>query len=196
MRDFWYYAYGSNARLAGLAAYLTPTEDRAKTLTAPGLTNELNVPYKTLLVPYPVYFAGKSKTWGGSVAFLSLESTPDLQAVGRAYLLNGAQLLSVLQKENGAPGLRLPDLNKVTKPLDLGLPNDPDGYRNKYNVIMPLGNLDGRSVFTATTNRPLKKSVPGAAYTAQVLAGISEILGEAAAQEYVQAALSRAEAAK
>lgn len=196
MRDFWYYAYGSNTRLAGLAAYLTTTEDRAKTLSSANFEGELNVPYQTLLVPHALYFAGKSKTWGGSVAFLSLEHTPNLHSVGRAYLLNEAQLLTVFRKENGVPTLQLPDLSKVTKPASLDLPSDPDGYRNKYNVIMPLGNLNGRPVYTATTNRKLKKSVPSAAYAAQVLDGISELLEAEAAKSYVQAAINRTADAK
>lgn len=151
----WYVAYGSNMDPLALNRYLTPqtaVED-----------------VRNVKLDREVYFAGRSKTWGAAVAFLTLHAVPEVVTHARAFLLPHAAFADLAWGENGLdadPGLidsAMASLN-CDEHADLGLKMDDEGYRGKYNALLRLQDIEGVSAYTLTTSHSLVRGEPAADY--------------------------------
>ena len=120
-------------------------------------------------LPYDLYFAGESRTWGaGGVAFVDHPLVEPAATIGRAYLLTAGQFEDVVAQESG----------RDTTPIDLSplMAGEPhitgDGW---YDMLLPVGIRDGVPVVTFTCPQPLAERVstaPGEAYVTVIVAGI------------------------
>ncbi len=145
----WYASYGSNLHRDRFLHYL-----RGGTHTGTGIghrgARDPQPPRadRPVRVPFPLYFAGRSRRWAGGVAFLDHARTTPAPTLSRAYLMTVAQLEDVLSQESG----------RETEPLDVdavveaGALTVGEGY---YDLVLHCGSHRGIPVMTFTSPRPM-----------------------------------------
>lgn len=175
--SLWYVAYGSNTCRDRLSAYLEGTAGpagpalmarygahRGCAECAPPLDD------RWLTVPHRLRFRGRSRRWGGAVAFLDLAPAPDVATPARAWLLTVAQLRGLVGQE-----ARLPDdpppavLDGLTA---TGACSTVGG--GWYDTLLRLPDVDGRLAVAVTTAQDLPEGEPTEAYLATLAAGRAE----------------------
>lgn len=183
----WYVAYGSNLCRDRLMAYLcgTVAPDRpgaAGGADRPGPASARFGPHRGGPDPTPpradlwcaidhrVTFRGRSRRWGGGVAFLDLHPTPGTATEARAWLLTAAQVVGLAGQEarlrrDPDPAL-LQDLGPPGSTVTLG-----GGW---YDTLLRLPDLEGRRAVTVTTAQDLPATAPTPAYLATIEAGRAE----------------------
>ena len=98
----WYVSYGSNLNLARFRAYLQGGRAPGNDVDHAGCTDPAP-PRDDVAIElnHSLYFAGRSKRWGGtSAAFVSL-SAQNPPCLARAYLITQGQFVDVVRQENG-----------------------------------------------------------------------------------------------
>ncbi|GJF33080.1 hypothetical protein KNE206_57800 [Kitasatospora sp. NE20-6] len=175
----WYAAYGSNLRRARLGLYLAGGRLPGSTRVHPGC-RDARPPTADLpvLLPGTLYFARRSRVWGGGMAFLDPDDAGELPA--RVYLLTYGQLLDIAAQEmhrtpgDGPVPDSLPDL--ATAYRDGRLQLGPGRYEN----LLCAGTLDGHPVLTLTApggSATAELGAPTAAYCRAIAAGLAESHG-------------------
>lgn len=91
----WYACYGSNINYERFMKYIKGDEkynssSGCKDKSAPKEARQY-------IFPYPIYFAGKSNTWGGGVAFLDYKTTG--KSYGKIYQITMGQFKDILKQE-------------------------------------------------------------------------------------------------
>lgn len=190
----WYVAYGSNLCRDRLMAYLRGTvapdrpgvaggADRAGPRSArfgahrggpdptpPGADLWCTVEHR-------VSYRGRSRRWGGGVAFLDLHPTPGTTTEARAWLLTAAQVVGLAGQEARLPGDPDPALLD-----DLGPPGTTVALGGGwYDTLLRLPDLGGRRAVTVTTAQDLPSTAPTPAYLATIAAGRAERPGRGGA---------------
>jgi hypothetical protein len=165
--DVWYAAYGSNLSAERFACYVSGGVAPGSTGRNPGC-RDTTPPRddRPVELPYRLYFAGDSRTWGGGVAFVD-GNVPD-RTLGRAWLLSEEQFDDVVAQENGLrPG------SGITS-----------GW---YRSVLPCGTIDGLPVLTITSAARRPANPPSDAYLAHLAVGLQQAhdLGPAAIAEYL-----------
>lgn len=133
----WYVAYGSNIAGERFAQYLSTEPDDPR---VSGANN------RWITIDHLLYFAGESKTWGGSVAFLSLRPAVGASTPGYARLIEEEDLELIARRENGAADDRPLLLRGGLRPPD----------------------IDGKPAVTLTTARLLSLGQPTSEYRAVI----------------------------
>jgi hypothetical protein len=122
-------------------------------------------------LPYELYFAGHSTTWGSSgVAFIRAGTEEAAKTLGRMYLITAGQFDDVVLQENGRqPGTSiLPSMAELAAHATLDLPGN--GY---YRRLLYIGGQTEGPIFTFTTaRRDLRPNAPSEAYVKMIVAGI------------------------
>ena len=137
MEYIWYACYGSNINRSRFMLYINKCGDKTPPME--------DRPFE---FDHPVFFAGKSSTWGGKgKAFLDMEK--DGHALGRIYKITREQYADVKGNEGA-----------------------------DYNREINLGELDGIPVVTFTCVNMPKRSVPSPAYLDTILDGLKETYPE------------------
>jgi len=142
----WYVCYGSNLLWSRFERYITEgfCEENNKKYNG---CSDKTLPSKNVAVelPYQLYFAKESGSWGGmGVAFIDLKhpgKTP-----GHAYLINQGQLYDIQAQEG------------------------PGWYQIFY-----LGTIDGIPAFTLTSPIRYKENAPSEKYLDTINRGIKEL---------------------
>ena len=97
----WYVAYGSNLCEERFMMYINGGTYKISGVdkTYDGCTDKTPpIVSKPFFIPYDIYFAKKSKTWGDcGVAFL--DTTKDGNSLGRAYLIKEEQFHEINKQE-------------------------------------------------------------------------------------------------
>lgn len=190
----WYAAYGSNLSTARFRCYLEGGRPVGATRTY-----ELCPHGATFLDTRPVaidrqlQFGRRSITWdGGGVAFLGHEPSPRHRTLGRVYLLELPQLAHVARQENRLGRDDDADLiawELLREQLPSVLPMPASRY---YNVLLPLGELEGRPIVTLTGPAgAVPPNRPSPPYRDTIVQGLRETwpaLSEAEIDEYLAAA--------
>jgi hypothetical protein len=98
----WYVSYGSNLNRSRFLAYLQGGRVAGNDVDHAGSTDPAPPRHDVAVeLEHSLYFAGRSKRWGGtSAAFVSL-SVQDPPCFARAYLITEGQFLDVVRQENG-----------------------------------------------------------------------------------------------
>lgn len=150
----WYAAYGSNMLWERFRHYLEGGSFRGQgTNHSPCINPALPQEKRAILLPYPMYFANHSGSWEGKgVSFLDVH-TPG-QSMGVCYLITQQQLDHIYREENGG---FIPSLHSTW-----------------YNLLHPLGDLDGHPVYTITNRSTLTPNAPGERYLKVLTEGLSE----------------------
>lgn len=160
----WYVAYGSNMLPSRLRRYLPSRSEPLRT--------------RPVRLRNIVYFAGQSRVWGQSVAFLT--PTADEHAPPRtlavAYRVTESELHDVAVGENAVDfafdGF-LPSLVEVASAVELPVIVDASPYRGKYNLLLRLDDIEGSPAYTVTTSRALKRGRPAAGYLDVIARGLA-----------------------
>ncbi len=184
----WYVAYGSNMVADRLRAYLEgasggPHAPRSPTGAAgTGALGDRFGAHRGCTDPTPprsdralvldraVAFRGRSRRWGGGVAFLERDPTPGTATPARAWLLGLDQIADLVAQEARLAVSPEPAVLAALAPggmLTLG-----GGW---YDTVLRLSDLDGRPALTVTTVQDLPATEPTAAYLATLAAGHAEV---------------------
>ncbi len=117
-------------------------------------------------LPGTLVFSGRSRVWGGGMAFHDL--TGPGTVVARAYRLTFGQLSDLVSQESRHP---------VGRDLARGRPPMAPGARRRRSTRRwrHLGERDGLPMLTLTSRRPLDVAAPSAAYLRTILRGLHEV---------------------
>lgn len=166
----WYVSYGSNLRSSRLAYYLAGGTMPGTTHVYPGCRDR-RPPRATapLRLPGSVYFALKSKVWGGGMAFYD-PAVPG-PAAARAYLLSRQQFVDIAAQEmHREPG---GDLD-LTALLGAGRAVLGPG---RYETVLLVGHWGPVPLLTFTAPWGLADvapTAPSGAYLDMLAAGLRE----------------------
>jgi len=165
----WYVAYGSNMNAARFGCYISGGRPRGARRTYLGCRDQ-SPPRRDVAIHLPggLAFAGRSRVWGGGIAFFDPQADGELAA--RAYLITFGQLSDVVAQETRRP---------VGSDLALGSGVDrrwalPSAA---YETLLHLDDRDGLPMFTITSLQNLDPAPPSAPYVRTMLDGLGEAFG-------------------
>lgn len=159
----WYACYGSNLSKGRFFCYISNCRD----MTLPKDNKRIDI-------PYPLYFAKKSKNWENKgVAFIGRKKTASNITHGRMYLITAEQFIDVVKQENA-------------KKIDATLSIDFDSIKESgykvvctgwYGNIVYLDEDNNLSVLTCTA--PWDKGdekfiTPSEKYLSTIILGLKE----------------------
>lgn len=175
--EVWYVSYGSNMSEARLACYIEGGRPTGATKTYPG-ARDPRVPRRDMKAELPgrLYFAGKSPTWGGGVAFYDHDTPGPTPA--RAYLVTAEQFADIAAQEMH----RLPDpedpLEEVVMGgMDVGRHEAGPGH---YETLIQVGEHEGAPMLTFTAphgSSHVPHTEPADAYLQMLSQGLRESHG-------------------
>jgi hypothetical protein len=163
----WYVAYGSNLLLERFRCYLAGGRPVGGNRTYPGCRDGSD-PRAIIAteIPGTLYFAGRSRMWGGGMALYDARGTGMVAA--RAYLITVAQFSDVAAQEmRRAPGVDL----DVT---GIGV----DGYHalgpGFYETVVGIGCREGLSMMAITAGVRADQTLapPSRPYLRTIAAGL------------------------
>jgi hypothetical protein len=165
----WYVAYGSNMNGARFGCYIAGGRPRGARRTYLGCRDQSPPPRDVAIhLSGGLAFAGKSRVWGGGIAFYNPDVDGELAA--RAYLLTFGQLSDVVAQETRRP-----------VGSDLALGNGVDRRwalpSAAYETLLHVGERDGLPMFTITSLQNLDPAPPSAPYVRTMLDGLGETFG-------------------
>jgi len=184
--EVWYVGYGSNLDENRLDKYLP---DRKTTGPKPGRQTRW-----VELEHHQIYFAGKSKTWDGAVAFCALKSEQPRPFPVKAHRLQLEELSVVAAKENGYSSIAWDpaiafDL-EINEWLPLPVALAKDGFAGKYNAVLRLPDIDNIRAYTLSTSRVLPIDKPAPAYIELIVTALTDHIGAARAHSLLKMAVS------
>lgn len=179
--EVWYVSYGSNMCAARLAAYLEGGAPPGAHHEYAG-AHDARPPRESVAVDLPgrIYFAGRSRTWGGGVAFY--DHTVPGPTPARAYRIGVSQFADVAAQEmHRVPDPQDPLREVLVAGLDAGL---PDGRHaagpGRYETLVEVGRRDGLPMLTFTAPHGLDavpRTEPTGSYLAMLAEGLRESRG-------------------
>lgn len=173
----WYVAYGSNLALQRFRVYLTGGPVPGGARDYPGCRDpQPPTEVAALHVPGGLVFAGRSRVWGGGIAFL--DPCAGRTVAARAYLLTCGQAADVVAQEirqpPGGTWARHTEeqLASVTEHL-------PTSITALYDTLHLLGDRDGVPMFTLTHGDvgSMPTATPTAPYVRWITVGLREAHG-------------------
>jgi hypothetical protein len=174
----WYVAYGSNLYRERFSCYLAGGRPEGGARTYAGCRDASPARAEhPVMLPGGIYFAHRSPTWGGGIAFYD----PELpgRAAARAYLLTRQQFGDVLVQEMH---------REVGEDLDL-TPALTGGLQTlgpgRYETVIKVGEHEGRPMLTFTSPHgagPADLNAPTASYLTMLGHGLRESHGWTAAR--------------
>ncbi|WP_067811082.1 histone deacetylase [Actinomadura kijaniata] len=169
----WYVAYGSNLHAERFACYLAGGRPAGGARHYTGCRDPRPARAQApVTVPGGIYFAHRSLTWGGGMAFYD----PDLpgRTAARAYLLTLQQFCDVMSQEMRRATGADPDLSRV---LGEGRQRLGPG---RYETVLKIGERDGHPMLTFTAPHGVdgaELNPPTAPYLAMLGHGLREAHG-------------------
>jgi len=176
MPRVWYVAYGSNLGHDRFRCYLSGGRPAGGMRVYAGCRDP-GEPARTigLDVPGGLVFGGRSRVWGGGMAFYDAQAPG--RAACRAYLVTADQFADVTAQE-----MRRPSGGEFAREL-AGLLIDVETVHTmgpgRYETITRLGVHDGTPMFTVTHGdvANLEAAAPTAPYLRWICAGLREAHG-------------------
>ncbi len=168
----WYLAYASNLSPQRFRCYLAGGRPAGSARTYEGCRDP-SPPRQArpVWLPGALSFGGRSRVWGGAMAFYDPAATGRVAA--RAYLLTYAQFSDVVAQESRRP---------LGTPLVLG--DEPDGRHpelsNVYDIVLQLEPVGEVPRLTLTSGQLPPPAAPSSAYVRTILAGLAIGFGLAA----------------
>ncbi|HVM18739.1 MAG TPA: hypothetical protein VM307_02140 [Egibacteraceae bacterium] len=165
----WYAAYGSNTLRARLMAYIEGADaEGVFGLHAGGRVAHPPADETVTTLRHALYFAGTSRRWPGSVAFVDPREHPTAMTYARCYLLQWQQIEDLVAHENGQE-----DIDPITHLPTVGASRRlPVG--GKYDLLLRLGDIDGTPAVTVTTSQDFPRGDPHPSYLDAIRAGLQE----------------------
>lgn len=174
MSQLWYVSYGSNMSRQRLLCYLQGGCPPGGARIYPGARDtsppSADVPAE---LPGRVYFAGKSLTWGGGMAFY--DHTRPGPTPARAYRISTGQFADITAQEMRRPPEAGSDLERL---LTEGLPAPVHRCGpGRYETLVQVGERDGLPMLTFTSPGgawDAEPAPPSQAYLAMIAEGLRE----------------------
>jgi hypothetical protein len=160
-RLVWYAGYGSNLKRSRFESYVNGCRDRS----APRGDRPIELPYE-------LYFADHSGTWGGAPAFIR-RSSGAVRAYGRMYLISYEQFNDVVRQENGRsiPGATIvPNYAEIARGNEWQLANI-----RLYGRMLKIGLQESIPIITFTaTSDDFQVGAPSECYVRAIVSGLEE----------------------
>lgn len=174
----WYASYGSNLCAARLACYVVGGRPQGGRRTYPG-ARDTTPPTRDIALTLPgrIYFAGRSTTWGGGMAFYDHEAPGPTPA--RAYLVTPEQFADIaVQERDDVPHPDSLVERALRDPAVLAAEDDSvQCGEGLYSRLLRVGTIDGAPVLTFTAPHGIddvEHVAPTAPYLAMIGAGLAE----------------------
>ena len=166
----WYAGYGSNLDKERFYCYIRGGRPKGNIRKNDGCRdNSLPLSEKKMLIPYELYFSGKSESWnGGGVAYIHPQKDDTQLTYAHLYLITREQFCDIAMQEN--------DLDMIPEiPFDIiiNLGQHTFPKVKAYNHLLFLGKEDDLPVFTFTHYRCFENtSQPSRSYLAAIARGL------------------------
>jgi hypothetical protein len=162
----WYVAYASNLRAERLRCYLAGGRPAGARRTYEGCRDPSPPTGDRLLrLAGGLVFSGRSRVWGGALAFY--DPTAGSEVVARGYRLTFGQLSDLVSQEAR---------HTVGRDLTPAGEGEPWPTPSRvYESVVPLGDHDGLPLLTLTSLQPLEPAPPSAPYLRTILRGLEEV---------------------
>jgi hypothetical protein len=172
--EVWYVSYGSNMCRDRLAAYLLGGRPEGAQRSYVGArTPAMPVDDVAVELPGRLYFAGRSTTWGGGIAFYDHDQPGPTAA--RAYRITAEQFADVAAQEmHRLPEEGDPIEEVIVGGLDAGRHEAGPGH---YETLIEVGRRDGLPMLTFTAPHgfdAVPHTQPTDAYLAMLAQGLRE----------------------
>lgn len=174
----WYVSYGSNMSFERLACYIEGGRPSGGARTNPG-AHDPRLPSRTIAVELPgaLYFAGRSRQWGGGgTAFYDHDAIGPTAA--RGYLLTAAQFADIAAQEMH----RVPDPDDPLQEVLVGGLTDGrhEAGPGHYETLIQVGEHAGLPMLTFTAphgSDHVAHTEPSPEYRATLALGLREAHG-------------------
>lgn len=180
-RRVWYAAYGSNLHWPRFRCYLqggrAPGGSRVH---APCVDRRPPRARTAATLPFPLFFAGRSPTWGGGIAFVD-PSRRDARTLARLYLVTAEQFAGIAAGEAHRKRVSLPPARAAASSWYRFAPG-------AYGVVVRCGQRGGLPILTVTgPPAHAQLASPRPTYLATIAAGLAEThrLSASAAADYL-----------
>lgn len=183
----WYACYGSNLREERFMCYISGGTPAGAHKNFTGCADKTAPEASAgFVMNREMYFAKESETWdGGGICFLKPEEKPEVETLGRRYLISHSQFTDLVRQELKFEGKLTIDLNELVKTGYYDCM--PDG---RYGLLLHLGDIDGIPVVTFTSEVFLEEEInaPSEAYLSTIIRGLDEIydLSEQQIEDYLK----------
>ena len=168
----WYASYGSNVNQERFLCYIKGGKPAGSDTVEIGCRDkQLPKDSQPVSIPFPLYFSGYSKKWGGAPAFIGHEQDEGHHTLGRMYLVAEEQFIDVVRQENRKPQLFI-NLDKVIQQQSVTIDQN-----SSYGRIVYLGENGDYPIFTFTSNQDISECVaskPSASYLSTIVKGIKQ----------------------
>ncbi|MFI8567661.1 hypothetical protein ACIGGF_14000 [Rhodococcus sp. NPDC078407] len=192
--QLWYVSYGSNLLRERFFNYLTGSDDSSEFGAHPAPpSTALPAAEKWLWIDHALYFAGISKRWTGSSAFVSTAVNSTSSSVAHGYLIDRDQFSHLAAVENVVASVDIEAVDTLAVGQWARLPLDRQGesFRGKYDSLLRLSDIDGRLAFTLTSSIVREPGEPSSRYLSTIRRGLLSASGDLNVDAYLQAAIER-----
>ena len=168
----WYAAYGSNLKRERFLCYIKGGQPEGASEPQNGMEDKslplMDVPF---IIPYELYFAELADRWGGGVAFISPQSSPQHKTLCRVYLIKRQQFEELMAQENRVA--------KKKFKIDFEQLETQSRYpacSGWYGEALKVGVHAGRPVYTFTKSisKQQARTRPSEAYLKTIIMGLVE----------------------
>lgn len=168
----WYACYGSNILEERFLCYIQGGQPKgAKTEYYGCRDKSMPLAKEEIYINAELYFARYSRNWNdGGVAFVKTKFEPQVQTLGRMYLITKKQLKDVARQEN----------SKEERPnINYEMATDRGSLilyeKSWYGNLVYLGKQSGFPIFTLTNeNNEQDETKPSVEYLTTIAKGIKE----------------------
>lgn len=168
----WYASYGSNILEERFLYYIKGGQPIGATKNYSGCTDKsLPIDKEEIYINSELYFAKKSKTWNkGGVCFIKTNFDPQVQTLGRMYLITKQQFIDVVRQETANENNLNIDFERAISEGSL-IFNDGSWYGN----LIYLGTQNNLPIFTFTNQDNIDEAnKPNENYLRTIVKGIQE----------------------
>jgi len=168
----WYASYGSNILEERFLYYIKGGQPAGATKKYSGCSDKsLPIEKEEIYICSELYFAKKSKTWNnGGVCFIKTNFDPQIQTLGRMYLITKQQFIDVIRQETATEKEISIDFEGAVSEGSMIF-----NYGSWYGNLIYLGTQKNFPIFTFTNQiNIIEPNKPSQNYLKTIIKGIQE----------------------